>query len=59
VKPGLTGWAQVRHTYGASVDDAMEKLRFDLYYVKNVSFLFDLSIMLRTVGVILLGKGAR
>jgi sugar transferase (PEP-CTERM system associated) len=59
VKPGLTGWAQVRHPYGASVDDAMEKLRYDLYYVKNVSFLFDLNIMLRTVGVILSAQGAR
>lgn len=59
VKPGLTGWAQVCHSYGASVEDATEKLRYDLYYIKNVSLLFDVSIMLRTVGVILLGKGAR
>ena len=59
VKPGLTGWAQVRHPYGASIEDAQEKLRYDLYYIKNVSLLFDLNIMLRTVGVILRGKGAR
>ncbi|MBK8098468.1 MAG: TIGR03013 family PEP-CTERM/XrtA system glycosyltransferase [Planctomycetes bacterium] len=59
IKPGLTGWAQVRHPYGASVEDAMEKLRYDLYYIKNVSLLFDLNIILRTTGVILLGKGAR
>jgi sugar transferase (PEP-CTERM system associated) len=59
VKPGLTGWAQVRHPYGASVDDAKEKLRYDLYYIKNMSPLFDLNIILRTVGVILFGKGAR
>ncbi|MEQ1632899.1 MAG: TIGR03013 family XrtA/PEP-CTERM system glycosyltransferase [Planctomycetota bacterium] len=59
VKPGLTGWAQVCHSYGASVEDATEKLRYDLYYIKNVSLLFDLNIMLRTIGVILLGKGAR
>jgi sugar transferase (PEP-CTERM system associated) len=59
VKPGLTGWAQVRHPYGASIDDAQEKLRFDLYYIKNMSLLFDLNIMLRTVSVILRGKGAR
>lgn len=59
VKPGLTGWAQVCHPYGASIEDAMEKLRFDLYYIKNVSLLFDLNIILRTIGVILGGKGAR
>ena len=59
VKPGLTGWAQVCHSYGASFEDATEKLRYDLYYIKNVSLMFDLSIMLRTIGVILLGKGAR
>jgi sugar transferase (PEP-CTERM system associated) len=59
VKPGLTGWAQVRHPYGASIDDAQEKLRYDLYYIKNLSLLFDLNIMLRTVSVILRGKGAR
>jgi len=59
VKPGLTGWAQVRHPYGASIEDAQEKLRFDLYYIKNMSLLFDLNIMLRTVSVILRGKGAR
>lgn len=59
VKPGLTGWAQVRIEYGASVEDAMEKLRYDLYYLKNMSPLFDVNIVLRTIGVILLGKGAR
>lgn len=59
VKPGLTGWAQVRHPYGASVEDAREKLRYDLYYIKNMSFLFDCNIILRTVNVILRGKGAR
>jgi sugar transferase (PEP-CTERM system associated) len=59
VKPGITGWAQVRHPYGASIDDAREKLRYDLYYIKNMGLLFDLNIILRTVGVILFGKGAR
>jgi sugar transferase (PEP-CTERM system associated) len=59
VKPGLTGWAQVRHPYGASIDDAQEKLRYDLYYIKNMSVVFDLSIMLRTVGVILRARGSR
>lgn len=59
VKPGLTGWAQVRHPYGASIEDAQEKLRYDLYYIKNMSVMFDLNIILRTVGVILGAKGAR
>jgi len=59
VKPGLTGWAQVQHSYGASVDDAREKLRYDLYYIKNMGLLFDLTIILKTVAVILRGKGAR
>ncbi|MFN3240220.1 MAG: TIGR03013 family XrtA/PEP-CTERM system glycosyltransferase [Planctomycetota bacterium] len=59
VKPGLTGWAQVCHPYGASMEDAQEKLRYDLYYIKNMGLLFDLNIMLRTVTVILRGKGAR
>jgi sugar transferase (PEP-CTERM system associated) len=59
VKPGLTGWAQVRHPYGASIEDAQEKLRYDLYYIKNTTPLFDLNIILRTVAVILGGQGAR
>lgn len=59
VKPGITGWAQVNHRYSASVEDAIEKLRYDLYYIKNMSPLFDINIMLRTVGVIMFGKGAR
>ncbi len=59
VKPGLTGWAQVCHPYGASVEDAREKLRYDLYYLKNMSLLFDLNIIVRTVAVILSGQGAR
>jgi sugar transferase (PEP-CTERM system associated) len=59
VKPGLTGWAQVQHSYGASVDDAREKLRYDLFYIKNMSLLFDLTVILKTVAVILRAKGAR
>lgn len=51
VKPGITGWAQVRYPYGASVEDAIEKLRYDLYYIKNYSLLFDFKIMLQTVSV--------
>jgi sugar transferase (PEP-CTERM system associated) len=59
VKPGITGWAQLCYPYGASEQDAVEKLQYDLYYVKNHSLLFDILILLQTVEVILLGKGAR
>ncbi|GAB4169174.1 MAG: TIGR03013 family PEP-CTERM/XrtA system glycosyltransferase [Rhodocyclaceae bacterium] len=58
VKPGITGWAQVRYKYGASVDDAIEKLQYDLYYVKNHTLFLDLVILLRTVRVVLSGEGA-
>jgi sugar transferase (PEP-CTERM system associated) len=58
-KPGVTGWAQVRFTYGATVEDAKQKLQYDLYYVKNHSLLLDLLIMVETVHVVLTGKGAR
>jgi sugar transferase (PEP-CTERM system associated) len=59
VKPGITGWAQIRYPYGASVDDAVQKLQFDLYYVKNHSLFLDLVILLQTTQVILFGQGAR
>ncbi|WP_284155296.1 TIGR03013 family XrtA/PEP-CTERM system glycosyltransferase [Sulfuricystis multivorans] len=59
VKPGVTGWAQVRYQYGASVDDAAQKLQYDLYYVKNHSLLLDLVILFETVGVVVGGKGAQ
>lgn len=59
VKPGITGWAQVRFAYGASVDDAIEKLQHDLYYVKNHSLFLDLMILMATVEVVLWGEGAR
>lgn len=59
VKPGITGWAQVRYPYGSSVEDAIEKLQYDLYYVKNHSLFLDLIILVDTVGVVLLGKGGR
>jgi sugar transferase (PEP-CTERM system associated) len=59
VKPGVTGWAQLKYCYGASEDDAVEKLQYDLYYIKNQTFLLDLMILLQTVEVILWGKGAR
>ena len=59
VKPGVTGWAQVRYPYGASVEDGLAKLQYDLYYVKNHSLFLDLMVMVETVQVVLLGKGAR
>jgi sugar transferase (PEP-CTERM system associated) len=59
VKPGVTGWAQVRYTYGASVEDALEKMQYDLYYVKHLSLRFDLLIAVETVKIILLRRGAR
>ena len=59
VKPGITGWAQVRFAYGSSVDDAIHKLQYDLYYVKNHSLFLDLMILLQTAQVVLWGKGVR
>jgi exopolysaccharide biosynthesis polyprenyl glycosylphosphotransferase len=59
VKPGLTGWAQIRYSYGASVEDARNKLEFDLYYVKNGSLFLDMSIIFHTVRHVLLARGAR
>jgi sugar transferase (PEP-CTERM system associated) len=58
VKPGLTGWAQVRYTYGATTEDAMQKLQYDLFYIKNLSVALDLYIMLSTVKTILTRKGS-
>ena len=59
VKPGVTGWAQVRHQYGASVDDASDKLEYDLFYVKNHTLLFDILILFHSVRVVLLAQGSR
>lgn len=59
VKPGVTGWAQVRYHYGSSVDDAAQKLQYDLYYVKNHTLLLDLVVLFETVGVVVSGKGAQ
>ena len=59
VKPGVTGWAQVRYQYGSTVEDSLEKLQYDLHYVKNHSLWLDLQILLQTVHVVLTGKGAR
>jgi sugar transferase (PEP-CTERM system associated) len=58
VKPGITGWAQVKYRYGSSLEDAMEKLRYDLYYIKHLSIIFDLTIVFDTVKVVLFRKGA-
>ena len=59
VKPGVSGWAQVCFTYGASVEDAVEKLNYDLFYIKNMSVFMDLMIIMRTIKIVLFGKGAR
>jgi sugar transferase (PEP-CTERM system associated) len=59
VKPGLSGWAQIRYPYGASEEDGFEKLQYDLYYVKNCSILLDMLVILQTAEVVLLGKGAQ
>ncbi len=59
IKPGITGMAQVRYPYGASVEDAVHKLQYDLYYVKNNSLFLDILILIDTLQVVLLGKGAR
>jgi sugar transferase (PEP-CTERM system associated) len=59
VKPGVTGWAQVSYHYGASVNDSIQKLQYDLYYVKNHSLFLDCVILFETVGVVLTGKGAQ
>jgi sugar transferase (PEP-CTERM system associated) len=59
VRPGITGWAQIRYQYGSSVEDAKEKLRYDLFYVKNMSPGLDLLIFLETIKIILLGRGAK
>jgi sugar transferase (PEP-CTERM system associated) len=59
LKPGITGWAQIKYPYGASVEDAIEKLKFDLFYIKNVSPTLDLLITLETLKVVLFGRGGR
>jgi sugar transferase (PEP-CTERM system associated) len=59
VKPGITGWAQVCYPYGSTVEDAIQKLNYDLFYIKNLSIFMDLMIVLRTIKIVLLGRGAR
>ena len=58
VRPGITGWAQIRYKYGNTAEDAKEKLQYDLFYIKNVSIGLDLLIMLQTIKIVLLGRGA-
>ena len=57
VKPGLTGWAQINYPYGNTVEDALQKLQYDLFYIKYHSLLFDLSILFNTVKTVVLRKG--
>jgi lipopolysaccharide/colanic/teichoic acid biosynthesis glycosyltransferase len=59
LKPGITGWAQLRYPYGSTRKDALEKLQYDLYYVKHQSLVLDIVIMLQTIEVIIWRKGAR
>lgn len=59
VAPGLTGWAQIKYPYGASIEDARQKLQYDLYYIKNQSLLLDIKIVLGTIKIVLFGKGGR
>jgi exopolysaccharide biosynthesis polyprenyl glycosylphosphotransferase len=59
VKPGLTGWAQLKHGYGSTMEENARKLEYDLYYIKNTSLFLDLVCLLATAKVVLLGKGAR
>jgi sugar transferase (PEP-CTERM system associated) len=59
IKPGLTGWAQIKYPYGASVSDSVQKLQYDLYYIKNRSLLLDAAIVVDTIKTVLFGRGAR
>jgi lipopolysaccharide/colanic/teichoic acid biosynthesis glycosyltransferase len=59
VAPGLTGWAQIKYPYGASVEDARQKLQYDLYYIKNQSLPLDMVIVFETIKTVLFGKGGR
>jgi lipopolysaccharide/colanic/teichoic acid biosynthesis glycosyltransferase len=59
IAPGLTGWAQIKYPYGASIEDARQKLQYDLYYIKNQSLTLDAAILFETIKTILFGRGAR
>ena len=58
IRPGLSGWAQVNYPYGASIEDAKNKLSFDLFYIKNFSFWLDIAIAFKTIKIVLNAKGA-
>jgi len=58
IPPGLTGWAQIKYAYGASIEDARQKLQYDLYYVKNQSLILDAIVLFETIKIILFGRGA-
>ena len=59
VKPGVTGWAQIKYRYGNTIEDAIEKLQYDLFYIKNLSIGLDLLILFETAKTVLLGRGAQ
>ena len=59
VRPGITGWAQIKYQYGSTAEEAKEKLQLDLFYIKNLSVLLDAAIILETFKVVLMGRGAR
>jgi len=59
IRPGITGWAQVNYRHGATIEDALEKLQYDLFYIKNLSPLLDFHILLKTIKVILFTRGAK
>jgi lipopolysaccharide/colanic/teichoic acid biosynthesis glycosyltransferase len=59
IRPGITGWAQIRYKYGSSIEDAKEKLRYDLFYIKNMSPGLDVLVFFQTIKIILLGRGAK
>ena len=59
IKPGITGWAQVCYPYGSTVEDAIQKLNYDLFYIKNLSIFMDVMIVLKTFKIVILGRGAR
>ena len=59
VRPGITGWAQINYRYGASMEDSLIKLQYDLFYVKNLCLMLDLQIFLKTIRVVLSGYGSR
>jgi lipopolysaccharide/colanic/teichoic acid biosynthesis glycosyltransferase len=59
VRPGITGWAQINYGYGSSIEESKEKLRFDLYYIRNVSVTLDLLIVFYTIRAVIRGRGVR